>query len=483
MKNNFFILLLLSLSACKDVTYLTPDQVKIPTAYTDDAPLLAQDSLTKIDSTRLDPYRSFFRDSILVALIDTAINQNQDIKIALARLEQARAEVRLTKGIQLPEAGLLLNNGIRKFGAYTIDGVGNYDTQFSPNLSDLQQIPDRVPDFSAGIYTSWEIDLWGKLKNKKKAALERYLASEEAKNIIITGVVTELSHAYLTLVTLDRELQIIRQHIELQEKSLAMVEAQLLSGQTTALATQLMSAQLLNAKHLLIEVEQQILDKENTINRLIGRYPTAIQRTNVEADAAMTAALTTGVPAALLQRRPDIRSAEHTLLACNADLKSARAAFYPTLQLTGTMGLQSFRASVFFDLPASFAFNVLGGLTQPLLNRRLLKAQLMEQNGRQREAYVIYEKTILSAFSEVYQLLQLQENLQKMAVLKEEQVQTLIASVNSARDLFFSGRCTYLEINTAQANLLQTQIELINLQQRIQLNQINLYKAIGGAWN
>jgi outer membrane protein TolC len=107
----------------------------------------------------------------------------------------------------------------------------------------------------------------------------------------------------------------------------------------------------------------------------------------------------------------------------------------------------------------------------------------MEQNGRQREAYVIYEKTILSAFSEVYQLLQLQENLQKMATLKEEQVQTLIASVDSARDLFFSGRCTYLEINTAQANLLQTQIELINLQQRIQLNQINLYKAIGGAWN
>ncbi len=482
MKNYCSFLLFLSLWACKDVAYLTPEQVKIPSSYTEDAPLIAQDSLTPSDSTILDSYRFFFKDSLLVALIDTALAQNQDISIALARLEQTRAGITLTNGIRLPDAGVIFNNGVRKFGAYTVDGVGNYDTQFSPNLSDLQQIPNLVPEFYVGIYSSWEIDLWGKLKQQKKAALQRYLSSEEAKNMILSGVVSELSHAYFTLVTLDRELQIIRQHIALQESSLAMVEAQLLTGHTTALAIQLLSAQLLNAKHLLIEVEQQILEKENTINRLLGRYPTPIRRTDAAIDHTATAALSSGVPATLLQRRPDIRSAEHSLLASNADLKSARAAFYPTLLLTGTMGLQSFRASVFFDLPASLAFNVLGGLTQPLLNRRQLKAQLMEQNGRQKEAYIVYEKTILNAFSEVYQLLQLQENLQKMTALKEEEVRNLTASVNSAKDLFFSGRCTYLEINTAQAKLLETQIELNNLWQRIQLNQINLYKAIGGAW-
>jgi NodT family efflux transporter outer membrane factor (OMF) lipoprotein len=484
MKNNFVFLFLLylSLSACKDVTYLTPNLVKVPKNYSQNSLVASNDSLTQTDTTGLLAYRNFFKDSLLVALIDTALLENQDIKIALARLEQARAEVRLTKGIQLPEAGIVVNNGVRKFGDYTIDGVGNYDTQFSPNLNNLQQIPNPIPEYYAGVYSSWELDLWGKLKSKKKAAKERFLSSEEAKNIIISGVVTTLSQAYLTLVTLDREVEIIRQNIALQESSLAMVEAQLLSGHTTALAIQLMSAQLLNARNLLIGVEQQILEKENEINQLLGRYPAPVLRSSSLPVDSITAAIEIGVPAALLQRRPDIRSAEHNLLAYNADLKSARAAFYPSVQLTGTMGLQSFRANVFFDLPASLAFNVLGGLTQPLFNRRLLKAQLMEQNGRQKEAYVFYEKTVLSAFTEVYQLLQMRENLQKMSALKEEEVRTLTASVNSAKDLFFSGRCTYLEINTAQANLLETQIELINLWQRIQVNQIGLYKAIGGAW-
>jgi outer membrane protein TolC len=196
----------------------------------------------------------------------------------------------------------------------------------------------------------------------------------------------------------------------------------------------------------------------------------------------MLSETSTEVPSALLARRPDILQAENVLKASRADVESAKAAFYPTLQLSGSLGLQSFRLAFLLDSPTSLAFNFANGLVMPILNRRALKAELMDAKGKQLEAYLNYEKTILNAMTEVYGLLQFKENLEQMQQIKTAEVSILQASVNTANALYLSGRSTYLEIITAQDYFLQRQLEALQVQLRNFNNQIQLYKAIGGGF-
>lgn len=483
MRILFLCTTILLLAACKSVDDLQHESIMLPEKYAQNEELISIDSLANTDSTKLVlNYPSFFNDSLLVALIDSALIANPDLRIANARIMQARSGMLLTKGLRAPHLGLSINNGVQRFGSYTIDGVGNYDTQFSPNLTADQQIPNPVPDYYAGFYSSWEIDIWGKLKNQKKAAQNRFLSSEFGRNVVMTDLIAELAIKYYTLLSLDRELQIISQNILLQENALELVKAQMESGHTTELGIQLIKAQVLSAKNLYIEVEQEIIENENAINILLGRYPQPVARTVFTGVEPFFAKLEVGVPSALLRQRPDIKMAEHELLASRADLKSAKAAFYPSIVLSGTFGLQSFNAALLLDAPASITYNLLGGMVQPLLNRRQLKAQLMESKGKEKEAYIQYEKTILNAFTEVYGLLKMDANLNNMIELKSKEVQILEESVETAKALFFSGRSNYLDIITAQERFLETQIEMLKIDQKSHFNQIKLYKSLGGGW-
>ncbi len=483
MRILFLCTTVLLLAACKSVDDLQQESILLPEKYAQNEALINIDSLANTDSTKsVLNYQSFFNDSLLVALIDSALIANPDLRIANARIMQARSSILLTKGLRAPNLGLSVNNGVQRFGSYTIDGVGNYDTQFSPNLTEEQQIPNPVPDYYAGFYSSWEIDIWGKFKNQKKAAQNRFLSSEFGRNVVLTDLIAELATKYYTLISLDRELEIISQNIVLQENALELVRAQMESGHTTELGIQLIKAQVLSAKNLYIEVEQEIIENENAINILLGRYPQTVARTKFTGVEPFSEKLEVGVPSALLRRRPDIKMAEHELVACRADLKSAQAAFYPSIVLSGSFGLQSFNAALLLDAPASITFNILGGVVQPLLNRRQLKAQLMDTKGKEKEAYIQYEKTILNAFTEVYGLLKMDANLKYMIELKSNEVEILEASVETAKALFFSGRSNYLDIITAQERFLQTQIEMLKIDQKSHFNQIKLYKSLGGGW-
>ncbi len=480
IRSILYISLLMLLFACKTGKDALNTGLTVPENYSSEAKLVQVDTLRNVASTSIQGYATFFKDPLLVALIDSALRSNPDLRIANARVQQSRSGVAFTRGIRLPELGFAASSGVRRFGDYTIDGVGNYDTQFSTNLSEDQQLPNPVPDYFGGVYTTWEIDLWGKLKNQKKAALNRFLASEQGRNLVLTDLISEVAKTYYSLVLLDKEEEIILESIKLQENALLMVQAQMESGKATELGIELITAQVLQAKNLLLEVEQLIIENENKMNLLLGRYPQAVHRGKFAGKGQLTNNLSEGVPAHILSKRPDIVLAENELRATNADVKSAKAAFYPTLQLTGTMGLQSFRAALFFESPASLAYNVAGGLVMPLLNRRALKAQLMQSKGQQKEAYILYEKSILSAFTEVYGLLRMNTNYDQMTTIKSEEVEVLERSVTTSKALYTSGRSTYLEIITAQDNYLRTQIELLGIYQRSANNQIQLYKALGG---
>lgn len=481
IKNSIYTaLILLVFTSCKMLKTPAQEKLVIPDAYEKTAGLVQVDSVSKQESVQLQNWKVFFTDEILKDLIDTVLVANFDVQLAYQRLQQSRAGVQYTKGIRLPDLGLNLSTGVRRFGDYTIDGVGNYDTQFSTNLNDKQQLPNPVPDFYAGVYSSWEIDVWGKLKSKKKAAFSRFLASEQGKNLVLTDIISDVAQTYYTLMLLDEELEIIRQNIALQENALQISDAQMQSGKTNVLAVEMMQAQVLGSKTLQIEIEQEIIEVENKLNVLLGRYPQTVARSKWNRELEITQSLEVGIPSDLLLNRPDIQQAFFNIDAQNADLRVAKTAFYPTLQLNANVGYQAFRAALLFESPASIAYSLFGGLVTPLVNRRVLKAQLMESKANQKEAYIQLEKTVVIAFSEVFELLKKSENFNQMKKLKMEQVSTLEKSVGTSNDLFVSGRASYLEVINAQQGFLKTQLELLHIYELKSKNQVLLFRSLGG---
>ncbi len=469
------VALIIGLSSCKITQEISQNRptLAIPSKFSQ-----AADTL----KVQLPLLRRFFSEPTLVSLIDTALHNNFDLQIAVQRVEMARAGVRFTKGLGLPDLTGTITAGQRKFGNYTIDGVGNYDTQFSSNLNDKQKIPDPIiPDYFFGVTSSWEIDLWGKLSSQKKAAAARFLASESGKNLIVTALVADISAAYYELLILDNELNIVEENITLQQSALDIVQVMKQSGQANQLGVELLNAQLLASKALKVEVRQQIVEIESKINFLVGRYPQPIARPAITWDQVIPPKLAAGVPANLLENRPDIQQAEYELLATNSNLYAAKAAFYPTFTINTGLGFQAFKALLVFN-PASIAYNIVGGLTTPLVNRRQLIADLMSSKADKQIAYTHYQKTIVNGFTEVYNYLNLIENTNEMYRIKSQEVEVLRQSINTSQELYRFGRATYLEVITAQKNALQAQVELINLKKKQFYAVIGLYKSLGGGW-
>lgn len=471
----YFIIIIVSLGSCKI-------KQKIP----QNRPLLTmpQNFRAKTESItfELPTIKTFFSDLTLIALIDTAFNNNFDLQMTLQKIEMARAGVRFTKGLGKPDLTGNVAMGQRKFGNYTIDGVGNYDTRFSTNIDGKQQIPDVIiPDYYVGVLSSWEIDIWGKLKSQKASAAARLLSSEAGKNLVVSELVAQIASGYYELLILDNELDILEENIVLQERAVEITSVLKQAGQANQLGVNLLNAQLLSSKALKIEVKQQIIEVESIINFLVGRYPQNILRSKVAWANVIPPKLTAGIPSNILENRPDIKQAEFQLLSTKANLFTAKAAFYPSLNLTGGLGFQSFKALLLLN-PASLAFNTFGGLTAPLANRRQIIADLMASKADQKMAYINYQKVVVNSFTEVYNQLNLIQNTNEMYDLKSQEVDVLRESITISSELFRSGRATYLEVITAQKNALQSQTELINLKKRQYNSVIGLYKSLGGGW-
>lgn len=464
----------LILAGCKTTDLSTRSwNKKLPASY-----LPAADS----SNAALKPWRQLFHDPQLISLIDSALVYNYDLREALQKIELSRAGLRFTKGIRLPEAGFYGAAGQRKFGEYTMDGVGNYDTQFSPNINSKQQIPNPLPDYYVGIQASWEIDLWGKLKNKKRAAASRFIASQYGKDLIVTNLIADVASTYYELVALDQSLEILEDNIALQQEALDIVKIQKEAGKANELAVEMLQAQLLSSKAIQADTRQRLIETESRLNFLCGSFPKNIARDTAYYSQNVIATISSGLPSALLQNRPDIRQAETQLAATNADVRSAKAAFYPTLTINGAVGLQSFTASLLLESQASLAYNVFGGLAAPLLNRRQLRADLMASRSEQKQAYIHYEKTVLNSFTEVYIAVNNIKNTNDMYSLKSEEVSILKQSVVTSSELFKAGRANYLEIILAQKNALQSQLELVDYYKKQNTASINLYRSLGGGW-
>jgi len=422
--------------------------------------------------------KQYFTDTNLVKLIDTALNNNWDILMAVQRIAGAQTDVHLSKAALHPIINTMANAAISRYSDYTMDGAGNKGVP----IYNGKNIPKNLPDYFVGLQSSWETDLWGKLRSRKKAAMLRLLSTEEGKNIIVTNLVAELAAAYYELLAFEQTLAIITETITVQEKALDIVRIQKLAAVTNELAVKQFEAQLMHIKGMRLEISQQIAQTENRINFLAGRQPQFIKRDTTTFTTTFPLQVQTGVPAALLQNRPDIKQAALELLASKADLSAAKAAFYPSVAIGGSIGLQAFQPRLLFTTPESFVFGLLGNFTAPLINRAAIKAIFNKASARQVESLYNYHKTIQNGYMEVYNEMLRIQNLHKAFELKTAETITLLQGTEIATTLFRTSRASYLEVLIAQQNTLQARLEQVSIKRNQFLATINIYRALGGGW-
>jgi NodT family efflux transporter outer membrane factor (OMF) lipoprotein len=423
-------------------------------------------------------WRHYFDDPQLIRLIDTAIANNIDLQMTLQRIEVARSSIKLANGMLLPKVGLSVGGGVQKFGLYTMDGAGNASTYITPG----RIVPENLTDIYLGLQASWEVDIWGKLRNQRRSAISNYLSTIEGTHFVISNLVAEVAVHYNELLALDNELDIIRQTLQKQQEALEVIKVQKEAGRANELAVQQFNAQLLNTKVLETQALQQITETENRINFLLGRYPQPVARNKEMLFQAVPEQIAAGLPSQLLANRPDVREAEYQIEASKFDVKAARAAFFPNFTITAALGFQAFNPEFLFQSPASLAYSLMGTLVAPLINRNALKAQFNTAKANQLTAMYNYQNTILKAYVEVANTLSNIRNLQKVHSLKEQQSRVLENSVEASGELYKTARATYLEVLIAQQSALLANLELIEAIKRQRLSTVTIYKALGGGW-
>lgn len=429
-------------------------------------------------STATVKWNEFFKDQNLVDLIDVALKNNQELNMTLQEIEIAKNDVRVRKGLLLPSVGVRAGAGVEKVGRYTSQGAGDATTEIKPGV----ETPDPLGDFTIAAYANWEVDIWKKLRNSKKAAVNRYLATVEGKNFVVTNLIAEIADSYYELLALDSQLDIVKQTITLQSNALEIVKIQKQAARATELGVKKFEAEVLTSKSMEFDILQQIKETENKINFLLGRYPQEIKRTNTKFLTLLPASVSAGIPSQLLMNRPDVKQAELELVAAKLDVKVARAEFYPSLDISAAFGVQAFKPSYLFTMPESLLYSLAGDLAAPLINRNAIKAEFASANARQLQALYNYDKTILNAYLEVSTQLSKIDNLQKGYDLKSQQVDALNKSIDVSNDLFKSARVDYFEVLMTQRDALEANLELIDTKKE-QLNAaVHVYRDLGGGW-
>ncbi len=423
-------------------------------------------------------WRSYFSDTLLISLIDTALKNNQELNILLQEIEISRNEVRTRKGEYLPFANIGAGAGLDKSGRYTRNGA----LEENIDIREGQKFPEPLGDFMLGAQATWEVDIWRKLRNAKKSAMMRYLSSVEGRNFMITNLIAEVASSYYELIALDNQLAIVVQNIDIQNNAFKIVKLQKQSARVTELAVKRFEAQVLSTKSLQFEIQQKIIETENRINFLIGRFPQAIDRNSENFISIIPDTIEAGIPSQLLENRPDIRQAEFELSAAKLDVSVAKANFYPSLAIKAGVGYQAFDPSYVFR-PASLIYSMAGDISAPLINRNAIKAKYYTANAKQIQAVYNYERTLVKAYIEVANQLSMIKNLENSYSLKSRQVDALNESVQISNDLFISTRADYMEVLLTQRDALESRFELIEIKMRQMNAKVNIYRSLGGGWN
>lgn len=453
------MLLAFGITACSTTGSYRKPEVAMPRAYRsgERSGGSASDSVIA-----LLPYRSFFADKTLCLLIDSAMVNNIDLQVALKNIDYARQTLSSARLGILPTLNL---------------GVQNTRTHPSDN-----GVKTNVDDYSAYGTSSWEVDIWGKIRSRKSSALAGYLKTGEAAKAVRTRLVADVASGYYNLLMLDRQLESSRKNLAIADTTLKMIGLQYDAGQVTALAVQQQEALRQSIAGSLPQIEQKISAQENALSILCGRMPGAIQRDQALFTLKVADELPSGIPSSLLQNRPDVRAAELAVRAAHADMGEAEASLYPSLTLTATGGLEAFKRSQWFTVPGSIFGVVQGAVLQPIFQRGQLKARYQQTRIKREQAELEFKLSLLKAVGEVSDALVQLDKVQLQESIATERVATLHKAVSNAGMLFRSGMATYLEVMVAQTSALQAELDLASVRRQHLTAMSELYRALGGGW-
>lgn len=471
-KNNWLLsfLVLGLLSSCTPAIQLQESSLKPPTQFSS--------HLTDTTTTATELWTSVFSDPYLKALIDTALLNNQELNMLTQEIRMEQNEVLARSGEYQPFINVQAGMGADKVGEFTRNG----SVEKNLDIADDKKFPEVLGDYFIGANVSWEVDIWHKLRNAKKSAFLRYLASVEGRNFAITRLVAEIALSYYELLALDNQLKNVEQNISILNSSLQIVKAQKEAAVTTELGVKRFEAEVLKNQSARYSIRQQIIEIENRLNYLTGRFPKPIQREQSNLIDLPIRNLSAGVPSQLLQNRPDIKMAELELEAAKIDVAVARAQFYPSLDIRAGVGYQAFNPAYLIQTPASMVFSLAGDLIAPVINRKAIQASFNNANARQIQAIYKYEQILLKAYTEVANQLAKVQNLQQAFDVKSQQVNALNESVKISNELFKSARADYFEVLQTQRETLEAQIELIEIKAEQIGAFVTMYQALGGGW-
>ena len=409
-----------------------------------------------------------FKDEKLQELIKIALQENYDVQIAAQRVLQAREQVTIQRSYLFP----------------TVNAGGQMTSIRTSERGILSFLVPRIERLVGQIYgdLSWELDFFGRIRRATEAARAEFFSSEENRKFVIQTLVTDLARAYIELRALDDQLEISNHTVKVREESLRLMTERYAIGYDGRTPV-VMAANLVHgARAVVPDLQRSIEQKENQISILLGRNPGPISRGKSLLEQKLTVTVPPGLTSAILERRPDIRAAEQSLVAANANIGEAKARLFPNIRITGTSGWESAALKTLFTGPASFWDLAMPGITQPIFNAGRLRAGVRAAEARKQESLLTYKKTIQQAFQEVSDSLVAVRKLKGVVLESEQQVEALREQKGLANDRFYGGVAPYLEVLDSDRELFDSELKLTQDRANELLAVIALYRALGGGW-
>ena len=434
------------------------------------APEKYREELTVTGDTILHSWKTYYKDPLLVDLIEKALVKNNEVLIAVKSMEQLDLSYKQAKLSLLPTLD------------FDAAATRSYLSKNSLNGSLSAQFTskDYMDDYSANLRMSWEVDIWGKAAMQKRDAKAAYFAQKENLSALKTRIIVQVAQSYYNLLGLDEQLKIAQKNIELSDSTLQMMKLQYNSGSISSLAVNQTEAQKKTAELLVPLAKANIAVQENALQILCGEYPNTITRSgNLNVDE-FAFEMPAGIPASLLSRRPDVKASEYAVMSATAKTGLAKATMYPTLSLSPSIGINSFEFDTWFNFPGSVTKNIAANLAQPIFQKKALRTAYEVAVLEQEKAVVQFKQSFIMAVGEVSDAMSQLKYADERIKLSEEKASSLEKATSDASLLYKSGMANYLEVITAQNSALQNDLDVVAIKLEKLNAAINLYRALGG---
>lgn len=466
----------LSVIACGTQNKYTPEDMDLPEDF------LVPDSVAQNMDTIQISRNTFFKDSVLVSLIDEAFENNFDLRLTNKDIDINDALFKQSKQAFYPEINLNLMTIERRWYSHNSrqsPASGYYDHKGSKPKKDLFQ--ERL-DHISSVALDWEVDIWGKLRNQKKEASAIYQQSHIAKRAIQTELVATIAEDYYTLLMLDEQLDVAHKNHKFRDSTLTMINLLYDAGEVSALAVQQAQTQVLDASSLISELTEERIIRENGLRLLVGDLPGEIERGFKLQVEDSTYAEVKELPLYLVQNRPDVVVAQYGLTAANARVGVTQAQRLPNLTISLEGGVASLLPQNWFNVPGSLFGSVLGGIGAPLFNGRKLKTEQEVAMLERDKAEIDFQRKVYGAVMDIQNSLASLKGLEEQLGIADVKQLVSEQALENSRMLFQSGYANYLEVITAQGEAMNAELSLVRTKADLLTKRIQLYRALGGGW-